>query len=229
MSERIPSTFNSNKKCSKAKTPRRDKWPATPIVASGRSDFANQVNNVLCFPFVFRGALNVGVTEINEAMKRAAAEAIAMLARTEASEVVAAAYGGAVPVFGPQCIIPKPFDPRLLLNAYHREHVRVLAPNELPVVEEETRIEEGTRAGQGAEHDGIPGLAPVCIPRHLGEGPTPIHRIQLAKPFHPVIEPDFQEGAWDDDVPAGAPAGVPLEQLEFSLWPCGQVEFSQSC
>ncbi|MDC0711538.1 NADP-dependent malic enzyme [Stigmatella sp. ncwal1] len=86
------------------------------IVASGRSDFANQVNNVLCFPFVFRGALDVGATEINEAMKRAAAEAIAELARAEASEVVAAAYGGAAPVFGPQYIIPKPFDPRLILK-----------------------------------------------------------------------------------------------------------------
>ncbi|SEM98349.1 malate dehydrogenase (oxaloacetate-decarboxylating)(NADP+) [Stigmatella aurantiaca] len=86
------------------------------IVASGRTDFANQVNNVLCFPFVFRGALDVGATEINEAMKRAAAEAIAELARAEASEVVAAAYGGAAPVFGPQYIIPKPFDPRLILK-----------------------------------------------------------------------------------------------------------------
>jgi malate dehydrogenase (oxaloacetate-decarboxylating)(NADP+) len=86
------------------------------ITATGRSDHPNQVNNVLCFPFVFRGALDVDATEINEAMKVAAVEAIADLARAEASEVVAAAYGGAAPVFGPDYIIPKPFDPRLILH-----------------------------------------------------------------------------------------------------------------
>ncbi|HYZ25003.1 MAG TPA: NADP-dependent malic enzyme, partial [Rhodopila sp.] len=86
------------------------------IVATGRSDHANQVNNVLCFPFIFRGALDVSATTINEAMKIAAVEAIAKLARVEASEVVAAAYGGAAPVFGPDYIIPKPFDPRLILE-----------------------------------------------------------------------------------------------------------------
>jgi malate dehydrogenase (oxaloacetate-decarboxylating)(NADP+) len=86
------------------------------IVATGRSDYPNQVNNVLCFPFIFRGALDVGATTINEAMKLAAVEAIAELARIEASEVVAAAYGGAAPVFGPDYIIPKPFDPRLILQ-----------------------------------------------------------------------------------------------------------------
>ena len=86
------------------------------IVATGRTDYPNQVNNVLCFPFIFRGALDVGATEINEAMKVAAVEATAELARVEASEVVAAAYGGAAPVFGPEYIIPKPFDPRLILQ-----------------------------------------------------------------------------------------------------------------
>ncbi len=86
------------------------------IVATGRTDYPNQVNNVLCFPFIFRGALDVGATEINEAMKVAAVEATADLARAEASEVVAAAYGGAAPVFGPDYIIPKPFDPRLILQ-----------------------------------------------------------------------------------------------------------------
>jgi len=86
------------------------------IIATGRSDYANQVNNVLCFPFIFRGALDVWATTINEAMKIAAVEAIAKLARVEASEVVAAAYGGDAPVFGPQYIIPKPFDPRLILE-----------------------------------------------------------------------------------------------------------------
>jgi len=86
------------------------------IVATGRSDYPNQVNNVLCFPFIFRGALDVSASEINEAMKIAAVEAIAGLARMEASEVVAAAYGGTAPVFGPTYIIPKPFDPRLILE-----------------------------------------------------------------------------------------------------------------
>ncbi len=86
------------------------------IVATGRSDYANQVNNVLCFPFIFRGALDCGATTINEAMKLAAVEAIAELARVEASEVVAAAYGGSAPVFGRDYIIPKPFDPRLILQ-----------------------------------------------------------------------------------------------------------------
>jgi malate dehydrogenase (oxaloacetate-decarboxylating)(NADP+) len=86
------------------------------IIATGRSDYPNQVNNVLCFPFIFRGALDVSATTINEAMKIAAVEAIAKLSRVEASEVVAAAYGGAAPVFGPEYIIPKPFDPRLILE-----------------------------------------------------------------------------------------------------------------
>ena len=86
------------------------------IVATGRSDYPNQVNNVLCFPFIFRGALDVSATTINEAMKIAAVEAIASLSRVEASEVVAAAYGGDAPVFGPDYIIPKPFDPRLILE-----------------------------------------------------------------------------------------------------------------
>ena len=85
------------------------------IVATGRTDYPNQVNNVLCFPFIFRGALDVGATEINEAMKVAAAEAIADLARAEGSDVVAAAYG-TTGAFGPQYIIPTPFDPRLILT-----------------------------------------------------------------------------------------------------------------
>jgi malate dehydrogenase (oxaloacetate-decarboxylating)(NADP+) len=86
------------------------------IMATGRSDYPNQVNNVLCFPFIFRGALDVAATTINEEMKLAAVEAIAELARMEASEVVVAAYGGAAPTFGADYIIPKPFDPRLILQ-----------------------------------------------------------------------------------------------------------------
>jgi malate dehydrogenase (oxaloacetate-decarboxylating)(NADP+) len=86
------------------------------IIATGRSDYVNQVNNVLCFPFVFRGALDVDATTINEEMKVAAVEAIAALARVETSDVVAKAYGGATGGFGPDSIIPKPFDPRLILH-----------------------------------------------------------------------------------------------------------------
>jgi malate dehydrogenase (oxaloacetate-decarboxylating)(NADP+) len=86
------------------------------IVATGRSDYPNQVNNVLCFPFIFRGALDVRATAITESMKLATVEAIAELARVEASETVAAAYGGQAPMFGPDYIIPKPFDPRLIMH-----------------------------------------------------------------------------------------------------------------
>jgi len=84
------------------------------IIATGRSDFPNQVNNVLCFPYIFRGALDVGATTINEEMKVAAAEAIASLARLPAHESVAQAYGGRKLAFGPEYIIPTPFDPRLI-------------------------------------------------------------------------------------------------------------------
>jgi malate dehydrogenase (oxaloacetate-decarboxylating)(NADP+) len=86
------------------------------VVATGRSDFPNQVNNVLCFPFIFRGALDVGATSINEPMKLAAVRAIADLATAEHSEVVAAAYGEQTLRFGPEYLIPKPFDPRLIVK-----------------------------------------------------------------------------------------------------------------
>jgi malate dehydrogenase (oxaloacetate-decarboxylating)(NADP+) len=84
------------------------------IIATGRSDYPNQVNNVLCFPFIFRGALDCGASEINMAMKLACVRAIADLARQEASDVVAAAYGDQSLKFGRDSIIPKPFDPRLI-------------------------------------------------------------------------------------------------------------------
>ena len=87
---------------------------ADAIIATGRSDFPNQVNNVLCFPFIFRGALDVRATTINEEMKIAAANAIAELAREAVPEEVAAAYGGLSQKFGPDYIIPSPFDPRLM-------------------------------------------------------------------------------------------------------------------
>ena len=83
------------------------------IIATGRSDFPNQVNNVLCFPFIFRGALDVGATEINDAMQVACIQGIAELARTTTSAEAAAAYQGETLTFGPNYLIPKPFDPRL--------------------------------------------------------------------------------------------------------------------
>ncbi|WP_085001177.1 NADP-dependent oxaloacetate-decarboxylating malate dehydrogenase [Cronobacter sakazakii] len=94
-----------------AKTVRPD-----AIICTGRSDFPNQVNNVLCFPFIFRGALDVGATAINEEMKLAAVHAIAELAHAEQSEVVASAYEDQELSFGPDYIIPKPFDPRLIVT-----------------------------------------------------------------------------------------------------------------
>ena len=84
------------------------------IIATGRSDYPNQVNNALCFPYIFRGALDVGATEINEAMKLACVHAIAQLARMEAGDL-ASAYGSDTPTFGPDSLIPRPFDPRLLV------------------------------------------------------------------------------------------------------------------
>ena len=84
------------------------------IIATGRCDYPNQVNNVLCFPFIFRGALDVGATTINEEMKLACVRAIAELARADVSDVVAAAYGRQDIRFGPEYLIPPPFDPRLI-------------------------------------------------------------------------------------------------------------------
>ncbi|MBA4093397.1 MAG: NADP-dependent malic enzyme [Candidatus Accumulibacter sp.] len=84
------------------------------IIATGRSDYPNQVNNVLCFPFIFRGALDVGATTITEEMKLASVKAIAELARVEQSEVAAKAYGEKAAGFGPEYLIPNPFDPRLI-------------------------------------------------------------------------------------------------------------------
>jgi len=86
------------------------------IIATGRSDYPNQVNNALCFPYIFRGALDVGATTINEAMKVACVHAIANLAQREVSDVAARAYGGKPLCFGPEYLIPQPFDPRLLVE-----------------------------------------------------------------------------------------------------------------
>ena len=89
---------------------------ADALICTGRSDYPNQVNNVLCFPYIFRGALDVGATTINEEMKLAAVEAIAALAREPPSDVAARAYGGEAPLFGGGSLIPNPFDPRLILR-----------------------------------------------------------------------------------------------------------------
>lgn len=84
------------------------------IMATGRSDYPNQINNVMCFPYIFRGALDVRASDINEDMKMAAALAIAELARSEVPQEVRVAYDGSEIVFGPDYIIPTPFDPRLI-------------------------------------------------------------------------------------------------------------------
>ncbi len=89
---------------------------ADAIIATGRSDYPNQVNNVLCFPFIFRGALDVGATTINQEMKVACVKALAGLARAEGSDVVSSAYGGQTMQFGPDYLIPRPFDPRLIVE-----------------------------------------------------------------------------------------------------------------
>ncbi|MEO8302928.1 MAG: NADP-dependent malic enzyme [Betaproteobacteria bacterium] len=86
------------------------------VIATGRSDYPNQVNNVLCFPFIFRGALDVGATTVNEAMKLATVRALADLAMAEQSDIVNAAYGDHDLRFGPEYLIPKPFDPRLIVK-----------------------------------------------------------------------------------------------------------------
>ncbi|MFM7050176.1 MAG: malic enzyme-like NAD(P)-binding protein, partial [Polynucleobacter sp.] len=84
------------------------------VMATGRTDYPNQVNNVLCFPFIFRGALDVGATTITTEMEIAAVKAIAKLAQAEQSDVVAAVYSSENLAFGPDYLIPKPFDPRLI-------------------------------------------------------------------------------------------------------------------
>ena len=86
------------------------------IMATGRSDFPNQVNNALCFPYIFRGAMDVGATTITRGMEKAAVHAIADLAQEEQNDIVAAAYGSYGQSFGPQYLIPKPFDPRLIVR-----------------------------------------------------------------------------------------------------------------
>ena len=86
------------------------------IIGTGRSDYPNQVNNSLCFPFIFRGALDCGATTINEEMKLAAVRALAEIAQAEPSELVAQAYGEPTPAFGPDYLIPRAFDPRLITN-----------------------------------------------------------------------------------------------------------------
>jgi malate dehydrogenase (oxaloacetate-decarboxylating)(NADP+) len=103
--------IRSRRSCRTSRRPR-----VLMIIATGRSDFPNQVNNVLCFPFIFRGALDVGATTINEAMKLACVRAIADLAMIEQSDIVASAYNMSESLsFGPEYLIPKPFDPRLIV------------------------------------------------------------------------------------------------------------------
>src|SRR5919199_1904968 len=89
---------------------------ADAVIATGRSDYPNQVNNVLCFPYIFRGALDCGATTITREMEIATVHAIAHLAQAEQSDIVATAYGITNLSFGPDYVIPKPFDPRLMIK-----------------------------------------------------------------------------------------------------------------
>jgi malate dehydrogenase (oxaloacetate-decarboxylating)(NADP+) len=109
-----PAANSSRSRC-RRNSSRIHSWPDA-IIATGRSDYPNQVNNVLCFPFIFRGALDVGATIINEAMKLAAVRAIAALAQEPGNDDVARACGDAAAVFGPDYLIPSPFDPRLIVR-----------------------------------------------------------------------------------------------------------------
>jgi malate dehydrogenase (oxaloacetate-decarboxylating)(NADP+) len=102
------------------------------VIATGRTDYPNQVNNVLCFPFIFRGALDCGATTITREMEIAAAHAVAELARQEQSDIVASAYGIQDLSFGPEYLIPKPFDPRLIVKI-------------APAVAEAAAVGRGTR------------------------------------------------------------------------------------
>ena len=135
------------------------------IIATGRSDYPNQVNNVLCFPYIFRGALDCGATKINEAMKLACVREIAALAKAETSDEVAAAYPGRELKFGPDYLIPTPFDVRLILriapavaqggDGLRRGHAADRRPGGLPPGPEPLRLPDrhvhaaGVRRGQG--------------------------------------------------------------------------------
>jgi malic enzyme len=116
------------------------------IMATGRSDYPNQVNNVLGFPYIFRGALDVRATEINEAMKAAAAHALAELAREDVPDDVAAAYAGNRPKFGPGYIIPVPFDPRLI--------------SAIPVAVAKAAMEPASRAARSTISRPMPSACP---------------------------------------------------------------------
>jgi malate dehydrogenase (oxaloacetate-decarboxylating)(NADP+) len=117
------------------------------MICTGRSDFPNQVNNVLCFPYIFRGALDCGARTINEEMKLAAVRAIADLAREEPSDVAARAYSGDTPIFGPDYLIPSPFDPRLILRIAPAV-ARAAAETEVarrPIEDEEAYVDQLNR------------------------------------------------------------------------------------
>ena len=117
------------------------------MICTGRSDFSNQVNNVICFPYIFRGALDCGASTINEEMKMAAVRAIARLAQEEVSDVAAKAYSGETPVFGPDYLIPSPFDPRLILRIAPAvaEAARETGVAERPVTDMEAYLDELNR------------------------------------------------------------------------------------
>jgi malate dehydrogenase (oxaloacetate-decarboxylating)(NADP+) len=150
------------------------------IVATGRSDFPNQVNNVLGFPFIFRGALDVRATEINEAMKEAAVHALAELAREDVPDAVLRAYGGSPIRFGPEYIIPKPLDTRVLLKV-----VPAVAAAAVKTGVARTSIPEGKQYLQQLEA----GLGPEreLMRKIMNRAQQEPKRIVLPEGDHPVI------------------------------------------
>ena len=140
------------------------------IIATGRSDYPNQVNNVLCFPFLFRGALDVGATTINEAMKSAAVRAIASLAHAELSDVVATAYGDQRLQFGPNYLIPTPFDPRLIERIAPAVAKAAMESGVASRPLADLGREEPHGRGDGGHEDDEQNAEPPGMSRHVGVG-----------------------------------------------------------
>ena len=187
------------------------------MICTGRSDFPNQVNNVLCFPFIFRGALDVGATAINEEMKHAAVDAIAQLARDPPSDAIAPGFdSGETQGFGPGSLIPSPFDPRLILRIApavakaamdfgrrlpaDREFRRLCRPTGALCVPLRPRHEAGVRQGQDP-------AGPRDLCRRRG-------RARAAR------DPGRARGEAGAADPGRAPVGG--RSADQALWPCHQ-------
>jgi len=137
------------------------------IMATGRSDYPNQVNNVLCFPFIFRGALDAGATTITEHMKLAAVRALAELAQAESSDVVDRAYGGESQRFGPEYLIPRPFDPRLIVKVApavaQAAQESGVATRPVADLDLDAQLVAAGNAGRRVQHDGVADLPPFRV------------------------------------------------------------------